>query len=323
MILKGDFMREFLEKTLRQSISLEESGYLEDKLPLVFRGRYIVYKVETNGLHWVALQPRNDVGLAMLRKDRARLEKIAGLNCAIFFNSTTFYIKEKLIEEGIPFVIKDKQVYLPFIGYLLSNANERDISPVHLISYLTQKLIFVAIYEKWENVTVSEAAVKLGVTRMSVSRCFDEIEYLNIAVLGMKGKSRAITVPTDIKKLWDDMQKVLRSPVIARFELQDDIKLEKKAGISALCEYSMLSDNEYPTYAITKKEITDIGIKKMKQVRMGEEVGCVVLELGYFIDYDNKELQDPMSVALSLTEIEKQDERINIQVNEMLKEYVW
>jgi hypothetical protein len=323
IILKGDFMREFLEKTLRQSISMEESEYLDDKLPLVFRGRYIIYKVETNGLHWVAIQPRNDVRLAMLRKDRAKIEKIAGLNCAIFFYATTFYIKEKLIEEGIPFAIKDKQVYLPFIGYLLSNANERDISPVHLISYLTQKLIFVAIYEEWENVTVSEAAVKLGVTRMSISRCFDEIEYLNIAVLGMKGKSRAITVPTDIKKLWNDIQTVLRSPVIARFELQEDIKLGKKAGISALCEYSMLSDNEYPTYAITKKEMTDIGIKKMKQVRVGEEIGCVVLELGYFIGYDNKAFQDPMSVALSLTEIEKQDERINIQVNEMIKEYVW
>jgi hypothetical protein len=316
-------MREFLEKTLRQNVSVKESGYLDDKLPLVFRGRYIIYKVETDGLSWVAIQPKNDVGLAMLRKDRAKIEKIAGLNCAIFLNATTFYIKEKLIEEGIPFVVKGKQVYLPFIGYLLSNTHERDISPVHLISYLTQKLIFVAIYEKWENITASQAAVKLGVTKMSVSRCFDEIEYLNVDVLGMKGKSRAITVPTDIKKLWDNMQTVLRSPVIARYELREDIQLEKKAGISALCEYSMLSDNEYPTYAITKKEMADVGIKKMKQIRLGEEIGCVVLELGYFIDFEDKALEDPMSVALSLTETEKQDERINIQVKEMFEEYVW
>jgi hypothetical protein len=205
----------------------------------------------------------------------------------------------------------------------LSNENERDIAPVHLISYLTQRLIFVAIYEKWENVTVSEAAAKLGVTKMSVSRCFDEIEYLNVDILGMKGKSRAITVPTDIRKLWNDMQDVLRNPVVARYELQEDIQLERKAGISALCEYSLLSDNEYPTYAITKKEITATGIKKMKQVRQGEEMGCVVLELGYYIDYRNKALEDPMSVALSFTETEKQDERINISINDMLKEYVW
>jgi hypothetical protein len=302
---------------------MEESEYLNDKLPIAFRGRYTFYKVETNGLSWIAIQPKNDVGLVMLRKDRAKIEKIAGLNCAIFLNATTFYIKEKLVDEGIPFVLNGKQVYLPFIGYLLSNENERDIAPVHLISYLTQRLIFVAIYEKWENVTVSEAAAKLGVTKMSVSRCFDEIEYLSVDILGMKGKSRAITVPTDIRKLWNDMQDVLRNPVVARYELQEDIQLERRAGISALCEYSLLSDNEYPTYAITKKEITATGIKKMKQVRQGEEMGCVVLELGYYIDYRNKALEDPMSVALSFTETEKQDERINISINDMLKEYVW
>ena len=316
-------MKEFLEKTLRQNVSMEETEYLNDKLPLAFRGRYIFYKVETNGLSWIAIQPKNEVGLVTLRKDRAKVEKVAGLNCAIFLNATTFYIKEKLIEEGVPFVLDGKQVYLPFIGYLLSNANERDLAPVHLISFLTQRLIFTAMYEKWENITVSDAAEKLGVTKMSVSRCYDEIEYLNVDILGMKGKSRVITIPSDIKKLWNDMQDILRNPVIARYELSEDIKLEKKAGISALCEYSLLSDNEYPTYAITKKEIAESGIKKMRLVHPGEEIGCVVLELGYFVDFKSKSLEDPMSVALSLSETERQDERVNISVGEMLEEYVW
>lgn len=316
-------MKDYLEKTLRQKVNINKTEYLNDKLPLVFRGRYFFYKVETNGSPWIAIQPKSEVGLVMLRKDHARIEKASGLNCAIFLEKTTFYIKEKLMEEGIPFVIEGKQMYLPFIGYLLSNKNEREIAPVHLISYLTQRIIFVSIYEKWENITVSEAAVRLGVTKMSVSRCFDEMEYLNVNILGMKGKSRVITVPTDIKKLWDDMQAVWRNPVIARYELKDDIGLEKKAGISALCEYSLLSDNKYPTYAITKKEITGSGIKKMKQAHPAEEIGCVVLELGYFIDFENKALQDPLSVALSLTEAEKQDERVNISTNEMLEKYVW
>ena len=30
------------------------------------------------------------------------------------------------MEEGIPFVIEEKQVFLPFIGYLLSKENERE-----------------------------------------------------------------------------------------------------------------------------------------------------------------------------------------------------
>ena len=316
-------MKDFLEKTLRQSVFIKQTEYLNDRLPLAFQGRYSFYKVETNGLLWIAIKPTNKVSLVMIRKDRAKIEKVSGLNCAIFLDSTTFYIKEKFIEEGVPFVLEGKQVYLPFIGMLLSNGNKRDIAPVHLISYLTQKLILVAIYEKWKNVTVSEAAIKLGVTKMSVSRCFDEMEYLSVDILGMKGKSRVIKVPMDIKKLWNDIQDVLRNPVIARYELTENILLGKKAGISALCEYSLLSDNDYPTYAVTKKEIAEVGIKKMKQAQLGAKIGCVVLELGYFIDFENKGLEDPFSVVLSLMEEEKQDERINISVKEMLEEYVW
>lgn len=316
-------MKDYLEKTLRQKVSIKANNSLCDKLPLAFKGRYHFFDIETNGMHWVAIKPKSDAGLVTLRKDRAKVQAAAGLNCAIFMESTTCYIKEKLIEEGIPFVLADKQVYLPFIGFLLTSSGERDIAPVQLISYLTQKLILTAIYEKWDKVTVSEAAVRLGVTKTSVIRCFDEIEYLSIDILDAKGKSRVITVSEDRKQLWEKLQSVLRNPVIARYELREDLLLDKKAGITALCEYSLLSDNDYPTYAITKKEISETGIKRMKRVCRGEEIGCVVLELGYFIDFDNKKIEDPLSVVLSLSDEEKQDERVSISINEMLEGYVW
>ncbi len=316
-------MKAFLEKALQQNVIIKENERIFEKLPLAYRGRYDIFIVETNGVEWTAIHPKNETGLVMLRKDRARVEKTAGLNCAIFLDRATFYVKEKLMEEGIPFVIDGKQLFLPFIGYLLSNANERELAPVHLISFLTQKMLLVAIYERWNNVKVSEAAERVGVSRMSASRCFDELEYLNIDVLSMKGKSRVITMPEDLKKFWNQNVGVLRNPVIQRFVLNENMRLEKKAGISALCEYSLLSDNEYPTYAVTKKELKDSGVKTARQVRMSEEIGCVVLELGYFIEFDGKEMQDPLSVMLSMTREEKQDERINISINEMLEEHVW
>lgn len=316
-------MREYLEKTLRQSVLIKENVSLYDKLPLIFRGRYDFFDVETNGMHWTAIQPKADAGLVSLRKDRARVQNISGRNCAVFLNSTTCYIKEKLIEEGIPFVLADKVVYLPFIGCLLSDTGEREIAPVNLISFLTQKMILTAIYEKWEKITVSKAAEKLEVSKMTASRSFDEIEYLDLNILEPKGKSRVITIPPDRKKLWNALQSVLRNPVIARYELQEDCRLEKKAGITALCEYSLLSDNDYPTYAVTKKELSASGVKEKKKIRRGEEIGCAVLELGYFIEYKNKFAEDPLSIVLSLTDEEKQDERVMISINEMLEEYVW
>lgn len=64
-------------------------------------------------------------------------------------------------------------------------------------------------------------------------------------------------------------------------------------------------------------------ITRIKTKATGDEVGCVVLELGYFIAFEDKALEDPFSVVLSLTEEEKQDERIKISIDEMLEEYVW
>ena len=316
-------MKEFLEKALRQNVTIEEEKKIFEKLPLVYRGRYDIYKVETKGALWMAIHPKDEIGLVMIRKDLVRIEKITGLNCAIFFDKTTFYIKEKLMEEGIPFVIDGKQVFLPFIGYLLSNNNERKLAPVHLISFLTQKMLLVAIYNKWKEVRVSDAAERMNISRMSASRCFDELEYLNIDVLGMKGKSRAITVPCNLKGFWQQISGVLRDPVIRRFNLDEDLNLKRRAGISALCEYSLLSDNKYPTYAVTKKEIRDSGVKTARQAGRTEEIGCVVLEMGYFIDFDGKGMQDPLSVVLSMTKEEREDERVSISMSEMLEEYVW
>ncbi len=316
-------MKDFLEKTLRQNVSIKENTSLYNELPLAFKGRYTVFDVKTNGMYWTAIKPKTDVGLVMLRKDRAKVQNVSRLNCAVFLETATFYIKEKMLEEGIPFVLADKQVYLPFIGYLLSDSGERDITPVHLISFLTQKLILTAIYEKWKQMTVSKAAERLEVSKMSVSRCFDEIEYLNIDILDMKGKSRVITIPEDLRLLWEHIKPVLRNPVIMRYDLKEDIHLKKKAGITALCEYSLLEDNAYPTYAVTKKELSETGITRMSRIRRGEEIGCTVLELGYFIDYKQKSIEDPLSVSMSLTDEEKQDERVIKSINEMLEEHVW
>ena len=279
---------------------MTENKEVYKKLPLAYHGRYDIFTVETNGVLWMAIHPKDDAGLVMLRRDRAGVEKMTGLNCAIFLDRTTFYIKEKMMEEGIPFVIEGKQVFLPFIGYLLSKENERELAPVHLISFLTQKMLLMAIYERW-----------------------NELEYLNIDVLGMKGKSRVINIPNDRKQLWQQIERMLRNPVIRRFILRKDMKLEKKAGISALCEYSLLSDNAYLTYAVTKKELKSSGVTEEKQVSELEEIGCAVLELGYFIDFSGKGLQDPLSVVLSLTGEEQEEERIDISINEMLEEYVW
>ena len=85
----------------------------------------------------------------------------------------------------------------------------------------------------------------------------------------------------------------------------------------------MLEDNPYSTYAITKKDFKEFNPKEFRKVSVGEEKGSVVFELGYFIDYMEKGIQDPLSVWMCMSEEEKEDERIEMSIDKMLEEYVW
>lgn len=316
-------MKEYIEKCLKLPVTIEENVDVWKKLPLKYKGNYNLFSVYLNKIEWLIAQPKEELRLTALRNDRNQIEKASGLNCAFYFTKLNHYSKDTMMNEGIPFIVVEKQVYLPFLGMILSDKDDRRLAPVREISFLTQKLLLCALYEKWQDMNVTKIAERLGVTKMSVTRCLDEIEYLEIDVLDTTGKSRKVTVESDTKKIWGKISPFLRNPVITKYQLAEDIGLEKKAGISALCEYSLLSDNPYPTYGITKKELKETALKEYRQIAAGEDMSCEVLELGYFIDFNGKQVQDPLSVLLSMSDTDMGDERVQRCVDEMLEEYVW
>ena len=314
-------MERYLTEMLHMDTKYVEAMKLYDSLPLLFKGTYRIYKVNTGGVEWMALQPKINVRLSQLRKNRAFLEQKQQMNVAVFLEKASFYSKDKMTEEGIPFVIRNDTVYLPFMGFLLGK-KQRELKPVTQFSFLTQRILLQGLYEGYDHVTVSKLAEHLDVSKMAISKSFDEMEYMDIGVLDIGSRRRTITLRKGDKDAWERIRPFMRNPVIKVYDLQEDIKLLIKAGISALSEYTMLADNTYPTYAIEKKGIALSGIRDMKQVGRSDDIGCRVLEIGYFIGDIKTNVQDPLSVILSIGD-EMDDERVEASVNEMLKEYVW
>ena len=112
-------MEKYLTEMLHMDIKLVEAPELYDHLPLLFKGTYVIYKVNSGGVEWIALQPQTNVRLSQIRKNRAFLEQKQQMNVAVFLEKASLYSKDKMTEEGIPFVIRNDTVYLPFMGLLL------------------------------------------------------------------------------------------------------------------------------------------------------------------------------------------------------------
>lgn len=315
-------MFEYIEKILH--INIEYSDYEKyDSLPLNIAGAFDLFNLRIGNNEMLIAVPHADINLSTLRKHQRRIEALTGMHCVLYLKNLTYYARDKMIEEGIPFVWEGRQLYVPFLGMVLSSASRSELPYCSKISFLTQKLLFTAIYQQWEKVNVTTAAEIIGVSKMSVSRCFDEIEAFGIRQLEVKGRTRLLSCG-DKRVFWERIQPILVDPVINSYALRQDLKGDHAlSGISALSGYSMLADDPFPTYALTKKGIGSININRAALVPPGEIPGCIVQKVGYWIEFGDGTKIDPLSTALSISEEDKKDPRVEKAIEEMLEEYVW
>lgn len=316
-------MISYIEKTLHCSVKVREYAAPRN-IPLLISENYILKSVEINGLECIFAEPVPELHLSTLRKQQKQLEKVTGMWCVLCLRRANAYTKEHLIEEGIPFIVEEKQIYLPFMGVSLSDKRERIFKPARQISFLTQKLLLISLYESWREVSVSEAAERLAVTKMSITRCYDEIEVFELPYIRKKSRARLFSAENDRKRMWENLQGILRNPVLQQFVLKDDLKEPRMlSGLSAVSFYTMLGDSVCPIYSVPKKEIKKVLTDYQQIFTMDDSAGCRIQEVGYEIIFEKGIAADPLSTALMLTDSEKKDPRVEKAVDEMLEEFVW
>lgn len=171
---------------------------------------------------------------------------------------------------------------------------------------------------------MTKAAEILSVSKMSITRCFDELEALDVSYLSVQNRSRYFSADSDKKAMWKNIREFLRDPVIKTYALKnkpsENLPL---SGETALVHYSMLDYGPYPFLAIRKNQIKILNLSAGNIVSAGEDPGCIVQELGYWIPFKNEVALDPLTTALSISSEAKEDPRISKAIDEMLEEYVW
>lgn len=111
-------MKKFIEDTLHQKVELEIYKNIE-VFPLVLRVNYSFYEMKMMGCKCILGAPKEELGLIALRQQCKRIEQLANERCVLYLTKMNYYAKEKMIEEGIAFVLEDRQIYIPFLGVFL------------------------------------------------------------------------------------------------------------------------------------------------------------------------------------------------------------
>jgi hypothetical protein len=320
-------MTDFIEKLLRIRVTCHEYAGLDD-LPIGIRSSYEINLAKTADIEFLVMKPTKKINLNFMRKHCLNVKKQSGLECVLILTDVTFYTKNALLEHGIPFAIDGKELYLPFLGAALSNRASRPIAHVDKISYTTQKLLLTAVYNKWRNVSVTEAAGEMDVAATTITKCFDELDALELSLIHKGGGKRMFIWAGTGKELWELIEPLLRTPVSKTYYLAEELKSNnlQLGGISAICHYTMLADNAYRTYAAQKRDKKTLGLDELQMIPIGEIPTAVVVVAHYQMTHITRlssSVMDPVSAILSLSDTDRNDSRVEEAIEQIMEEYVW
>ena len=311
----------YIEETLHTNADV--SLYVNyDMLPLYLRSSYNLYIMTVESVNFLLAQPKTSVKLTILRKQCIQLKNLTGLDCVLCLEGARIYTKEKMLAEGIPFVIAGQQIYMPFLGIALKHNGMRELPQTDRLSFSTQALLLNAIYQDWTQTTATEAAKILGISKMSITRCFDELQSLGIPLVKSDKKMRRFIWEDSRRALWDEIRPFLRNPVALqyRFDKHINIKTAKLGGLSAVCHYSMLSDASLMIYAVPKNNANILDLNKLPQIPEDETPDIIVQIIRYDVKYHDTSAIDPLTAILSLTNEEKTDPRIEAAIEQILED---
>jgi hypothetical protein len=268
-------------------------------------------------------------GLANVRGQMDKLRQLAGMPVVYVTGTLASYERKRLIEQKVPFLVPGNQLYLPDLGIdLREYFRKPPAAPDTALSPATQAMLIAVLLRRpwraeWQP---AEVVSELGYTAMTLSRAVKELTAAGIATLRTEGRARWLHTERTAAEAWERAKPLLRSPIKRRFWARPDPKWKpsnvRLAGLSALARYSMLSEPQWPIYAVSLaqwKAATQAGIEILPEPLPG----ACEWELWHYnpVLVPNSETVDPLSLTLSLQG--NTDERVQLALDELKGRLPW
>lgn len=286
----------------------------QDSLPVYIAGSYDFHTAYIGNKRCIMLAPTDElVTLPALKKQIAKIQQIDNVPVVFALATVSNYRRESLIENNIPF-ITDKQVFLPFIGTMLTDEKELPKLTCKFV-YSTQQLFLFYLYSNKKRLYISEAGKVLPYTAMTLTRAVRQLEATDLFLVAKDGVNKFIESKYSRDELFEKAKVYLATPVrkVGYIDKKQVTENMVFAGETVLSEKTMLNPNRIVTYAVSDKDydknlMTEELIDPDKQVR---------LELWAYNpkQFSEDNCADDISVVLSL--IDTNDERIEEAVDEL------
>lgn len=287
-------------------------------LPFYLTSGYEFQKAEIEGCFCIFLCPKGDElpTLPALKKQILRIQKEEMLPVVLRVRTMSAFRRKNMIENKIPFVIEEKQAYLPFMGTFLQAKADAAVKNPEKFMVSSQVLFLMYMYQREEKLYLADAARMLPYSAMTITRAAKQLEESGLFAVKKEGVNKILLGKAPKKELYEEAFAYLNSPVMKKgFLLKEAVTDEMlMAGTTALAEKTILNGEILLEYATDKTLFSGNDLEKElvdphKQAEV--EVWKYPPQL-----FGRDGMVDTISLALSLKE--NKDERVETAVEEMM-----
>lgn len=305
-------------------------------LPMYLQNTYVFIEVSLLGKSYLLFFSSDgeiEESVSKISKHVDVIQRYYGQNIIYLTEGITSFKRRDLIEQRVNFIVPGMQLYLPLAAIDFRETYKKaGMSDIQSLSATAQSVVLMHLYGQIGSDLLSKQVMDLlGVSKINVSRAFNELISLKLADAKKVGRNKVLNFYLDKTELWKKAQPHFINPVKKRVWVDNqqlkniqEIKLIK-SGESALSEYSMIISPQTPTYALNSKEWSTI--KRLFHIHESfKHDEAIEVELWRYEPsiLSNNKIVDPLSLVLSL---DTDDERIEIVKDEILEEvrskYQW
>lgn len=189
----------------------------------------------------------------------ALVERILKMPIVFRLSSAPSYMRIRLIEQGVYFIISDRYVFLP--GLLINERMLRTGKPQQKLSPVGQYiLLYYLLHKEIEKFTMIEMQSRLPYNYLAVSRAISELEDKQLFHVEKEWKTKWISSLVTRKELWENAMMYLSSP-IKKIIYTDELWKGSfyTGGITALSHYSFLNPDDQQTLVTWEKDFDPDG----------------------------------------------------------------
>ncbi|MCE5203850.1 MAG: hypothetical protein ABFC80_00610 [Coriobacteriales bacterium] len=326
-----DATESYVAETMHAPVALRPWAQAHE-LPRYLVNAYLILQGDLDNRSALWLFARDETTPAAVEKHLSTIGEVWSGEQVVVFKRLPSYVRQRLIERGISFVVPGSQVYLPTHGFDFRSRARRISQVPEVLRPSAQAMLLYFLLHMGDRERVWSAtglAPILGQSLMTASRAIAELEAHALVRTKKVGRTKEVVLAQETRETWEAAQDLLRTPVMRQFMLVESGALPTQgyllAGLSALGHRTMLAEPCSRTYAVdraTAKELEKAGAVQ-DWSEMADAPGFSRIEVW---SYDPAPLSDgtivdPLSLSLSLRD--DPDERIQGALRDLLETLPW